>query len=103
MPLVPLRLGGRDVMPRKAVMSPTFGAKTVLTNSPWTYVSLWLQRNKKKEALFYWEQAQHFWRASVGLPLQSSPLLLYYSYMNAAKALLGFQGRRFLSVPRFQS
>jgi hypothetical protein len=92
MAVVPLRLGGRDVTPRKAIISPTFGAKTVLTNSPWTYVSLWLQRNKKKEALFYWEQAQQFWRASIGLPLQSSPLLLYYSYMNAAKALLSSKG-----------
>jgi hypothetical protein len=95
MATLPLRLNGRDVTPRKAIMSPTFGAKTVLTNSPWTFVSLWLKRSKKKEASYYWDQAQHFWRASVGLPLQSSPLLLYYSYMNAAKALLSAKGVAF--------
>ena len=88
MALIPLRLNGREVAPRKAIMSATFGAKTVLTNSPWTFVVLWLKRNKKRDALFYWEQAQQFWQASIGLPIQSAPLLLYYSYMNAAKALL---------------
>ncbi len=36
----------------------------------------------------YWEQAKNFYSASHGLPMQSSPLLLYYSFMNAAKALL---------------
>src|SRR5438552_3135920 len=87
-----LRLNGREAALRKSVISPKFGAMTVLTNSPWTFVSLWLKRNKKDEAQYYWDQAQHFYRASVGLPLQSSPLLLYYSYMNAAKALLAAKG-----------
>jgi hypothetical protein len=91
----PLRLKGREVAPRKAIMSPKFGAKTVLTNSPWNFVSLWLKRNRKEESLLYWEQAQQFWRASIGLPIQSSPLLLYYSYMNAAKALLSTKGVQF--------
>jgi hypothetical protein len=86
--LIPIRLSGREVMPRKAIISPDFGAKTVLTNSPWTFVGLWLKRHKKRDALYYWDQAQQFYKASVGLPLQSAPLLLYYSYMNAAKALL---------------
>jgi YaaC-like Protein len=88
MPTIPLRLNGRDVSLHKAVMHPAFGTRTVLTNSPWTYVALWLKRNKKQEALYYWEQAQQFHKASVDLPLQSAPLLLYYSFMNAAKALL---------------
>jgi hypothetical protein len=81
-------------MPRKAIMSPDFGAKTVLTNSPWTFVGLWLKRHKKRDALYYWDQAQQFYKASVGLPLQSAPLLLYYSYMNAAKALLSAKNGR---------
>src|SRR5262249_51789767 len=48
----------------------------------------WLRRNRKQQALFYWEQAQEFHKASVGLPLPSAPLLLYYCFMNATKALL---------------
>jgi YaaC-like Protein len=88
MPAVPLRLNGREVSLHKAIMQPHFGSRTVLTNSPWTYVALWLKRNRKKETLYYWEQAQQFHTASIGLPLQSAPLLLYYSFMNAAKALL---------------
>jgi uncharacterized protein (UPF0332 family) len=91
----PLRLNRRDVTPRKAIVAPDFGNRTVLTNTPWTFVSLWLKRNKKSEAQFYWDQAQQFYKASVGLPLQSAPLLLYYSYMNAAKALLSAKGISF--------
>jgi hypothetical protein len=95
MAVVSLKLSGRSVPLQKSVMAPAFGARTVLTNNPWRYVSLWLKRNKHQEALFYWEQAQHFYRASIGLPMQSSPLLLYYSFMNAAKALLAAKNVKF--------
>src|SRR5437762_14150563 len=88
MPDVPLFLNRRELSLHKGIVRPSFGVPTVLTNSPWTFVSLWLKRNKKDNALFFWEQAQQFHSASSGLPLQSAPLLLYYSYMNAAKALL---------------
>jgi hypothetical protein len=60
----------------------------VLTNSHWEYVSLWLRRERKTSALFYWQQAQTFAQAAEGMPVSSAPLLLYYSYMNATKALL---------------
>lgn len=66
--------------------------RTVLTNSPWTYVALWLKWRRKVRASFYWEQAEEFHRASLGLPLRSAPLLLYYSFMNATKALLEAKG-----------
>lgn len=88
MATIPLHLNGRDVSLHKAVMQPIFVTQTVLTNSPWNYVALWLRRKNKHEALFYWEQAQQFHNASRGLPLRSAPLLLYYSYMDLAKALL---------------
>ena len=78
----------REVAPHKAMVAPTLGERTVLTNSPWTYVALWLKRQGKRHASFYWEQAEEFHRASLGLPLRSAPLLLYYSFMNATKALL---------------
>ncbi len=88
MGISPLKIKGRPVSLQKCVVHPVFGARTVLTNTPWAFVGLWLKRNKLKDAALYWDQAQAFFDASVGLPIQSAPLLLYYSYMNAAKALL---------------
>lgn len=98
MTAIPIRISGKSVPVYKAALKPAFGVRTVLTNSPWTFVELWLKRNKKSEALFYWDQARHFYNASLGLPMQSAPLLLYYSFMNAAKALLAAKGVPF--VPR---
>jgi hypothetical protein len=92
MSIAPVRIKGRDIGPHKAVVAPLFGSRNVLTNSPWTFVRLWLQRNKKTKALFYWEQAEEFYKVSEGLPLRSAPLLLYYCFMNAAKALLVAKG-----------
>ena len=43
----------------------------------------------------YWEQAEEFQKASDGLPLRSAPLLLYYCFMNAVKALLIAKGITF--------
>jgi hypothetical protein len=83
-----LRVNGRDAGPHKATISPSLGARTVLTNSHWEYVSLWLRREQKTAALFYWQQANVFSRAAEGMPVASAPLLLYYSFMNATKALL---------------
>lgn len=87
-----LRINDRDVKPHKATVSPNLGARTVLTNSHWEYVSLWLRRAKKPNALFYWEQAHSFFTASQGMPVESAPLLLYYTFMNATKALLSAKG-----------
>ena len=86
--IVPVKLHSRPVPPHKAVMNPLFGERTVLTNSPWTFVALWLKRKHADRALFYWEQAQEFHKVAQGLPPQSAPLLLYYSFLNATKALL---------------
>ena len=86
--VTPVRLNGRELKPHKATVSPLLDARTVLTNSPWEFVSLWLTRQKKTNAHFYWKQAQEFARASVGISIQSAPLLHYYSFMNATKALL---------------
>jgi hypothetical protein len=91
----PARLASRNVAPFKAIVSPNLGARTVLTNGPWGFVSLWLKRNKKDEALFYWNQASEFAAASADVSLQSSPLFHYYAFMNAAKALLAAKGVKF--------
>jgi hypothetical protein len=88
MAIAAVKLKQREIGPHKAVVAPLLSSRTVLTNSPWTFVALWLRRNRKQQALFYWEQAREFHKASVGLPLRSAPLLLYYCFMNATKALL---------------
>lgn len=87
-----VRVGGRDLKPHKATTAPSLGARTVLTNSHWEYVALWLRRQRRTEALFFWQQAQTFARAADGMPVESAPLLLYYSFMNATKALLSAKG-----------
>lgn len=76
------------VRPHKAIISAQLDARTVLTQSPWEFVSLWLKREKQPEALILWNQAREFHEVARGLSLQSAPLLLYYSFMNAAKSLL---------------
>lgn len=83
-----LKANGRDLKPHKATISPQLSARTVLTNSPWEFVALWLERNQKPDARFFWDQAKVFADAALGIPVQSAPLLLYYSFMNATKALL---------------
>lgn len=37
-----LQIKGRDVSLHKATTNPCLGARTVLTNSHWEYVTLWL-------------------------------------------------------------
>lgn len=91
----PIKLYGRYVKPHKATVSSEFGSRTVLTNSPWEYVSLWLQRNGFSNALFYWSQARSFATASLNLSPESAPLLHYYTFMNATKALLVAKGVAF--------
>jgi YaaC-like Protein len=86
MAIAAIKLNQREIGPHKAIVAPLLSSDTVLTNSPRTFVALWLQQNRKRQALFYWEQAQEFHKASVGLPLRLAPLLLYYCFMNAAKA-----------------
>jgi hypothetical protein len=88
MTISPVRVSGRDLRPHKAMVAPQLGGRTVLTRSPWEFVSLWLSREHRKDALFYWDQARRFADAATGMPVQSAPLLHYYSFMNAAKALL---------------
>lgn len=83
-----IKITGKEISFHKSIIQPEFGKRNVLTNSPWAFVELWLKRNGKGEALDYWEQARHFHLASIDLPIQSAPLLLYYAFMNAVQALL---------------
>ena len=78
----------------KAIKNPKYGSKTVLTDSSWEYVALFLTRQStpgSSDALFYWEQAHSFYLASQTLPDSASPLTSYYCILNATKALLRFK------------
>ena len=81
---------------KKAIVEPNFERKTVLTDSTWDYVLTYIQSNSKNsEAIFYWRQAKNFYDASIYLNNISSPLTIYYCFLNATKALLIFKGRNF--------
>jgi hypothetical protein len=91
----PVRIQDRNLKLHKATANATLGARTVLANSPWDFVALWLKREHHAAALFYWQQAQTFAQAARDMPVDSSPLLHYYSFMNATKALLSARGVSF--------
>lgn len=95
MNIKPLKIRNKVMKPHKALLNPDLTARNVLTYSHWDFVELWLKRNEKDEALFYWEQAKVFNQAANGLPNQSAPLLHYYSFMNAVKALLSSRNINF--------
>jgi hypothetical protein len=95
MALEPVLMKTRVLRPHKAVHDAQFEMRSVLTNDPFNYVDLWLRREHQDEALFYWRQARAFYLAAHGLPIESSPLVLYYCFMNAAKALLSAKGVAF--------
>jgi hypothetical protein len=85
----------KTLKPHKCIVNPRFSSRNVLTNSPWDFVDLWLKKECQSDALFYWTQSRQFHQASIGLPTQSAPLLHYYSFMNAVKAMLTSKGINF--------
>lgn len=77
----------------KPYNNPKYGTRTVLTDSSWEYVALFLKRKKRQgssDAFFYWQQAQSFYKAAKLLPDSANPLNSYYCILNAAKALLRY-------------
>ena len=59
-----ITIGNKKVSVRKSESKPNFGEKSVLTDSTWRYVEIFLKQKKADEALFYWEQAQSFFEAT---------------------------------------
>jgi len=92
MPAHQLHIAGKEVRLHGCLIAPDFRAPRVLCSDPWDFVALWLKRAHQPEALFYWEQARHFYDASLALPEVSSPLTSYYCFLNATKALLAAKG-----------
>lgn len=92
----PIIFKGKVIKLHKARVTPNFNYKTILVRNHWDYVEMWLGKNTKaKQALTYWMQAKHFYYASQSLPNVSAPLPLYYSILNATKALLLHKGVAF--------
>ncbi|MDQ0324230.1 hypothetical protein J2R99_000079 [Rhodopseudomonas julia] len=83
-----IRISDRPVRFHRATCDPDFSERRVIASSPWEFVSLWLRKNGNAHAKVYWEQARHFFESARELPVQSAPLPLYYSFLNAVKALL---------------
>lgn len=84
----------RDLILRKTVVCPEFDRKTVLTDSHWHYIELFLRAGKEEhchEAANYWNQAKNFYRATANLDLVAKPLTTYYCFLNATKALLTYK------------
>jgi hypothetical protein len=92
MPALDLKIGNQYVRLQKSVTAPHFGARTILVDDNWDFVELWLRRQKKTDALFFWRQARAFHLANSHLTKLSSPLTSYYCALNAAKALLTAKG-----------
>lgn len=79
----------------KARFEPKLGSRTILTDSVWGYVELWISRTKsinKESAAFYWNQARDFYKATKFLDESASPLTAYYCCLNASKSLLVLKG-----------
>jgi hypothetical protein len=87
-----IRISDRPVRFHRATCNPDFSERRVIASSPWEFVSLWLRKNGNADAKVYWEQARHFFDSARELPVQSAPLPLYYSFLNAVKALLETKG-----------
>lgn len=91
----PIILEAKELTLMKSITQADYTNRTVLTNSVWEYIELWLKRcptSNSSHALFYWQQAKYFFDASELLPIQSRPLTSYYCCLNAAKALLSING-----------
>lgn len=85
--------------PRTAIVQPDFTSRTAIVSSRWEYIRFYLKkfrrgdnRRRAEKALFFWEQAEQFYNASLSLSKESAPLPLYYCFLNATKSLLTFKG-----------
>lgn len=88
-----LKIGIWPVSAYHALIDPVIKSKTILTDSTWEFVEIYLKQNsngsaKHKNAIFYWQQARNFYKATKSLDNNSKPLTTYYCFLNATKALL---------------
>ncbi len=105
----PVSYKGKLLRMYKSYTDSNFQSNTILTDDVFTYIEFYFSshtkalkyRNpsskskygseKKYHYTFYWKQAMTFYYATKSLPIESVPLLSYYSMLNAAKAFLSFK------------
>lgn len=92
-----IKMSDQKVRFVRATRDADFQKKRVISSSPWEYVALWLRKNCRGAAQTYWDQARHFFNAAKELPAYSAPLPLYYSFLNATKALLESKGQTYMA------
>lgn len=90
-----IRMADRPVQFARATCAPAFQERRVIASSPWEFVSLWLRKNRHGDASAYWDQGRNFFESARDLPAESAPLPLYYSFLNATKALLEVKGQAY--------
>ncbi|MGG5826053.1 YaaC family protein [Aeromonas salmonicida] len=83
-----IKYKNKPISIKKPKISADFESKTVLTDSTWQYVEIYLRSKGQIDALFYWEQAKNFYESTKHLSIISKPLTAYYCFLNATKALL---------------
>jgi len=97
MPAQPIKYNSKELTVHKAIRRPDFNSATVLTDDPWEYVNLWMDRANHANACFFWNQARGFYDATKNLPPTAAPLTAYYAILNATKALLYSKSQAFNS------
>ena len=85
----------KSVLLHKAHRDPNVGAPSILVSDPWAYVEMFLRRQGSTRQLAFWRQSQAFFRAADAMPNEAAPLPLYYSMLNAVKALLLYRNVAF--------
>lgn len=83
-----ITIKNKDIYLRRPKINASLSNKTVLTDSTWEYVEIFLKSHNKTDALFFWKQARNFYTATKNLSIISKPLTAYYCFLNATKALL---------------
>lgn len=91
-----IKFGKKNLYLRKAVKTPHFDSQNVIVTNIWDYIEMWMMKERGKvvgrssidDAIFYWKQAEAFYKASINMDKISKPLLQYYCILNASKAFL---------------
>ncbi|ROQ21042.1 YaaC-like protein [Marinimicrobium koreense] len=85
-------INSKKVSPHKAYVGPKFNEKTILVESHFEFIEMWLQRNGNEDSRIYWDQAKNFYHAAANTDVTSKPLVAYYCMLNASKSLLALKG-----------
>ncbi|MBP3300158.1 MAG: hypothetical protein J6M34_01485 [Clostridia bacterium] len=84
-----------SVRVRKAYTEANLSSHSILTDDVFSYVDFFFKthprrrrKSDNRDYAFYWKQAQDFYKATKALPIESSPLPMYYCMLNAIKAYI---------------